>query len=457
MKNIWTKWALAFVAVLCLAACNDEDDDAVRTKITLDRTELTLAFGSSETLTATVTPPLASGQQIEWSSSDRSVAIVNNGTVTAMAAGTSNITARVGSAKAVCKVTVEVAAVTGISLDKTSLTLDIGQTETLTATIEPEEVLDKSVTWSSDKPEIASVEEGVVTAVAVGEAVITARAGDKTATCTVVVEASEPKIGDYFYSDGTWSDGGLVSIDADGLNPVWAETKPAPVAGKTVIGIVFQTFSDRIAQSDKDKGYTHGYVVAAKTAHGADKPTTFWTTSTDFEGLKAVKLASTWYANVNGYEETMAVKDKFSENLAELAPAFDLVLNGFTPAPASTSGWFLPSTGQLWDMTANLCGGEAAAVMKEWQTLDYDATYYCTENVSYDAIGHFNSMLSLVPDADKEEMAVNDAGHPFCSLWASTAYEEEAVCIMNIGQDGLIECMTDWYNSDCVARPILAF
>ena len=52
-----------------------------------------------------------------------------------------------------------------------------------------------------------------------------------------------PKVGDYYYSDGTWSDGGLVSIDADGLNPVWAEEKPAPVEGKTVIGIVFQTTS----------------------------------------------------------------------------------------------------------------------------------------------------------------------------------------------------------------------
>ena len=64
--------------------------------------------------------------------------------------------------------------------------------------------------------------------------------GESKATCTVTVAYVAPKIGDYYYSDGTWSDGGLVSIEADGLNPVWADTKPAPVAGKTVIGIVCQ-------------------------------------------------------------------------------------------------------------------------------------------------------------------------------------------------------------------------
>ncbi len=74
-----------------------------------------------------------------------------------------------------------------------------------------------------------------------------------------------PKIGDYYYSDGTWSDGGLVSIEADGLNPVWADTKPAPVAGKTVIGIVCQTDENRIAAGDKEKG------LYARVCRGCEK------------------------------------------------------------------------------------------------------------------------------------------------------------------------------------------
>lgn len=66
------------------------------------------------------------------------------------------------------------------------------------------------------------------------------------AECTVVVKAKEvpvlePKIGDYYYSDGTWSDGGFLGFAEDGITARWAEPKPAPVEGKTVIGIIFQT------------------------------------------------------------------------------------------------------------------------------------------------------------------------------------------------------------------------
>lgn len=89
--------------------------------------------------------------------------------------------------------------------------------------------------------------------------------GESKATCTVTVAYVAPKIGDYYYSDGTWSDGGLVSIEADGLNPVWADTKPAPVAGKTVIGIVCQTDENRIAAGDQGEG------LYARVCRGCEK------------------------------------------------------------------------------------------------------------------------------------------------------------------------------------------
>lgn len=200
--------------------------------------------------------------------------------------------------------------------------------------------------------------------------------------------------------------------------------------------------------------------MAVKTAHGADKLTTYWGNDWDFSCLDAFKLASSWYGNVNGYVETMTVRDTYGESLAQWMPAFDLVLNAFSqanPAPAGTSGWFLPSTGQLWDMVANLCGDEAARIMQEWQTMDYDATYYCSEQVSYDALARFNACMSEIPDADKEELIVVDTWRNYASVWASTPYDAEAACQMNIGTDGLIECMCDWYNGDAVARPILAF
>ena len=80
--------------------------------------------------------------------------------------------------------------VTAVTLDRTSAEIEIGETQTLKATVEPENATDKTVTWSSDNPEVATVENGRVTGVAVGTATITARAGEKSATCNVTVKLS---------------------------------------------------------------------------------------------------------------------------------------------------------------------------------------------------------------------------------------------------------------------------
>jgi uncharacterized protein YjdB len=78
-------------------------------------------------------------------------------------------------------------AVEKVELNRTSTTIAVGLTETLEATVLPAEVADTSLTWKSSNETIATVAEGVVTAVAVGEATITVTAGDKTADCVVTV------------------------------------------------------------------------------------------------------------------------------------------------------------------------------------------------------------------------------------------------------------------------------
>lgn len=78
--------------------------------------------------------------------------------------------------------------ISGITLNETAKALYIGETLTLRATVTPSNTdEDKTVTWTSDKPEIASVENGLVTAKAEGEATITAKAGNITATCKITV------------------------------------------------------------------------------------------------------------------------------------------------------------------------------------------------------------------------------------------------------------------------------
>lgn len=82
--------------------------------------------------------------------------------------------------------------VTGITLSETSLTLLIDEEKTLTATVTPDNATDKTVTWSSDDESVASVSNGKVKGLAEGSATITAKAGNKTATCSVTVTRPEP-------------------------------------------------------------------------------------------------------------------------------------------------------------------------------------------------------------------------------------------------------------------------
>ena len=80
-------------------------------------------------------------------------------------------------------------AVTGVTLDQTTLSLVAGTAGQLTATVSPDDAADKTVTWSSDNEAAATVVDGTVHAVAAGNATITAKAGDKTATCAITVLA----------------------------------------------------------------------------------------------------------------------------------------------------------------------------------------------------------------------------------------------------------------------------
>ena len=161
--------------------------------VSLDKTSLELTEGGTGTLIATVEPNNATNKNVTWSTSNASIATVNNGEVTAVSAGTATITATADGKSATCTVTVTAATVpvTGVTLNKTSTSLYVGDTETLTPTITPDNATNKNVTWSSDDTSVATVDaSGLVTAVARGTAVITATAADGSganASCTVTV------------------------------------------------------------------------------------------------------------------------------------------------------------------------------------------------------------------------------------------------------------------------------
>ena len=167
--------------------------------VSLNKTELALAVGQTETLTATVAPGNATVKDVTWSSSNDSVITVSAyGEVTAVGTGAAQVTVTTanGGKTASCAVTVteEVSSVpvVGVSLNKETLDLIIGQEETLIATIIPSNATNQNVTWSSDRETVATVSDtGKVTAVGVGDAVIMVitEDGSKGITCTVTVTA----------------------------------------------------------------------------------------------------------------------------------------------------------------------------------------------------------------------------------------------------------------------------
>ena len=182
---------------------NNANNNVAVTGITLDQTTLELKEGQSATLSATITPENATDKTVTWSSSDETIATVSStGTVSAVKEGSATITVTTkdGNKTATCTVTVtkdtETVAVTSVSLDKTSLTLEKDQTAVLTATVAPDNATDKTVTWSSSEETVATVSsDGTVTAIGAGEATITVttKDGNKTATCTVTVTDSSSK------------------------------------------------------------------------------------------------------------------------------------------------------------------------------------------------------------------------------------------------------------------------
>jgi len=154
---------------------------------------MNLTAGGSETLTASVQPSNASNLAVNWSSSNTAAATVSSsGLVTAVAAGTAVITVTTadGGFKANCTVTVTAATVpvTGINLNKNSLSLHVNGTETLIATVLPANATNRNVNWSSSNPAVATVNaSGLVTAVSTGTAVITARTADGNFSATANV------------------------------------------------------------------------------------------------------------------------------------------------------------------------------------------------------------------------------------------------------------------------------
>ena len=232
------------------------------TSVTLAPETLSIEEGKTAELTATISPANASDQQFSWDVKDTEIASVygytsETKTVTALKEGQTQITVTVDGQTASCTVTVtpRTISVESITLNKTQLSLVKGATETLTATVLPTTATDKAVTWESSDTAVATVENGVVTAVAAGNATITAKAGEKTATCAVTV--TNPS------NSGSSSGGGGSSTPRYAVTvPDKTENGSLSVSSKNA-----KRGSDVTITATPDKGYEVDDIVA-KDAKG---------------------------------------------------------------------------------------------------------------------------------------------------------------------------------------------
>lgn len=298
-----------------------------------------------------------------------------------------------------------------------------------------------TITVKANSIDVQSVTSG--TWVANGEENVTSKRVKQRFT------ADELKIGDYFYSDGTWSDGGLRKIYADGSMHI-DYYKPVPLRGKTVVGIVFQTDKSRIGKKEKEKlggeNKAHGLVMAVKNANAAEK--VIWSNESRYlDLLNDCVSKSNNYSDISGYGNCESIRSL--EGNFDKYPALQAVdgYNTTCPVPTTTTGWYLPSSGQWWDILQNLGGCPALADGYQQTSSDINEFFWSNQG--------------NVPDALNKWMWGIDGWDKFSyyhQFWSSSKFKGNTMryWVAN-SDDGWISCRWGNVNFQLYVRPVLAF
>jgi len=236
--------------------------------------------------------------------------------------------------------------------------------------------------------------------------------GTWTAGSTYIYNLSNPvTIGDYYYSDGTWG-----SYDAN----------------KTVIGIIF---SNTTSSTDKSHGWTHGYAMALQNA-GSETATYQWYTSDSGNPTRTY---------ITGADNIMSDKDGYthSECLQTTGYAAGIAAKGYmakdrngntVATPSGTSGWYLPSIGQWYDICASLGGMVSASGKAYTYTNDKDWIRWYNGDTSGDINNYSNLCASSI---NFYQNALKDKGYSICQFsnndeyyWCSCEYNSSwAFCV----------------------------
>lgn len=318
------------------------------TGMTLEKKSIEVEKGKTETINAIITPENATRKGITWTSSDTNVATVTNGVVKGISAGTATITATTkdGNFTDTCEVTVMQNAVTGIRISEKLIDLGMGYKKQITATVMPDDATDKSVEWTSENPEIATVSDnGTIIGKSYGRTVVTATTtdGGYTAKCVVRVKPIDV-------------------VDATGNNEFVSENTDANTSftGSANSAMISQTGASDGAEAHKDfEVYDSGKVeLEYRLTTG---------------GVKVD--GSNW--NWTGHEYTMGMKllDSEGNNIVNVyQPYTTKAQNLMAQTSGDSAAAAVTASGSGWSNSGNVVGNIQGS-SKRWKvkvTLDYD-------------------------------------------------------------------------------------
>ena len=256
-------------------------------------------------------------------------------------------------------------------------------------------------------------------------------------------ESGIARIGDFYCTKNNGTTGYLIPKEAD-------ETT---VQAATVVGIVFQTDKSRIGAKEKEKlggeGNVHGLVMAVKNIATRQA----WGLFGMDEGLTTCRTKADNYNDISGYGNCEHIRT--NRGNFDSYPAFKAAYdyNTTCPVPATTTGWYLPASGQWWDILQNLGGCPALADVTQQTSPDPDIAEEFLWKSQGDVPAALNKWMENIAVGDKDTF--NNLVS-FCSSSEHSKYHTWYWILNNF--QGMVRCIwaSKFDGSDNV-RPVLAF
>ena len=286
--------------------------------VKINQSNFELKVGESKILSATVTPSNATNKNVEWSSSNTSVAYIDaTGQVVARSQGTAIITVKTidGNYKASVNVTVKsnVIGVSSVKINQSNFELKVGESKTLSATVTPSNATNKNIEWSSSNPSIATIDaNGRVVAKSQGTAALTVKTidGNHKDSINVTVKPNVISVSDIQVSKSS------VSIDVGSSTDVTVNVLPSNASNKT---FTCSSSNSNVASSSvngsscKITGVASGTTKVTVYSHDKQKSAIINVTVEVPKNVVNINVA-TW--NVHRYRD--ANKEKIGEKIVSL-------------------------------------------------------------------------------------------------------------------------------------------